>query len=559
MNAAHDLSSAARREAATISTSRRRWSFTAAIVLALCAAAAGAADGPGPARGTTSAEGEEPATLRILNRDVVVLRARVGGLTPQQRVQRTQQRLRELPAAAIDAPLSALPSTFGSLEGVTIVVGERPLVSLVPADVDPESKQNLDALVRQTLGRLEQVRVVWHELHDGERLLRGAIRAAVASLLLGVLVWVTYRVSRVAVVWMEKKRDILAARFPYVDWREFLARLAVASMVLVQWLVLAALVYAWLYAVLGGFDVTSPLAERLHEWLIDKLAWLGDGLLDSLPGLATVLIVLVISRAIADVVRYFFDAVQKGRIRLGMFHPETAAATRRICTLVVWALGISIAYPYLPGSNTEAFKGISVLLGLVLTLGSAGLITQVMSGLVIVYSRSLVKGDFVDINGVQGVVTEMGALAIKVVNVQNEEVTIPNSVVVTSPIRNYSKLDTTLGTLVTTKVTIGYDAPWRQVHALLIGAALKTTGVRESPNPYVYQRSLSDFYVEYELFASIDEPWRRVPVLSELHANILDEFNQHGVQIMSPHYLGQPSKSVVVPEDRWFAEPARKP
>jgi small-conductance mechanosensitive channel len=200
-----------------------------------------------------------------------------------------------------------------------------------------------------------------------------------------------------------------------------------------------------------------------------------------------------------------------------------------------------------------------VLLGLVLTLGSAGLITQVMSGLVIVYSRSLVKGDFVDINGVQGVVTEMGALAIKVVNVQNEEVTIPNSVVVTSPIRNYSKLDTTLGTLVTTKVTIGYDAPWRQVHALLIGAALKTTGVRESPNPYVYQRSLSDFYVEYELFASIDEPWRRVPVLSELHANILDEFNQHGVQIMSPHYLGQPSKSVVVPEDRWFAEPARKP
>ena len=531
----------------------------AGIVLASAACAAVAADAPGQARTAPAADGEEPAMLRILNRDVVLLRARVGGLPPRLRVQRTQQRLRELPPAAIDQPLGALPSTFGSIEGVTIVVGERPLFSLVPADVDPESKEDLDALVRQTLARLEQVRIAWHELHDGERLLRGAIRAAIATLLFGVLVWLTYRLGSVVVVWMEKKRDILAARFSYVDWREFLARLAVASMVLVQWLVLAALVYAWLYAVLGGFDVTSPLAERLHEWLIDKLAWLGDGLLDSLPGLATVLIVLVISRAIADVVRYFFDAVQKGRIRLGMFHPETAAATRRICTLVVWALGISIAYPYLPGSNTEAFKGISVLLGLVLTLGSAGLITQVMSGLVIVYSRSLVKGDFVDINGVQGVVTEMGALAIKVVNVQNEEVTIPNSVVVTSPIRNYSKLDTTLGTLVTTKVTIGYDAPWRQVHALLIGAALKTTGVRESPNPYVYQRSLSDFYVEYELFASIDEPWRRVPVLSELHANILDEFNQHGVQIMSPHYLGQPTKSVVVPEDRWFAEPARKP
>src|SRR6185436_13171547 len=132
------------------------------------------------------------------------------------------------------------------------------------------------------------------------RLLRGAIRAAIATLVLGLLVWITYRLSRVVVVWMEKKRDILAARFPYVDWREFLARLAVGSMVLIQWLVLASLAYAWLYVVLAGFDLTSPLADRLHEWLFDKLTWLGDGVLDSLPGLATVAIILVLTRAIAD-------------------------------------------------------------------------------------------------------------------------------------------------------------------------------------------------------------------------------------------------------------------
>jgi len=534
-----------------------RWRLVAGIVLASAACAAFAADAPGQARAAPVADGEEPAMLRILNRDVVLLRARVGGLPPRLRVQRTQQRLRELPPAAIDQPLGALPSTFGSIEGVTIVVGERPLFSLVPADVDPESKEDLDALVRQTLARLEQVRIAWHELHDGERLLRGAIRAAIATLLFGVLVWVTYRLGRVVVFWMEKKRDILAARFSYVDWREFLARLAVATMVLIQWIVLVSLAYTWLYVLLGGFDLTSPLADQMHDWLIDKLAWLGDGVVESLPGLATVAIILVLTRAIADLGRYFFEAVQKGRLRLAMFHPQTAAATRRICTLVVWALGVSIAYPYLPGSSTDAFKGISVLLGLMLTLGSAGLITQVMSGLVIVYSRSLAKGDFVDVNGVQGVVAEMGALAAKLVNVQNEEVTIPNSVVVASPIRNYSKLGSTLGTLVTTKVTIGYDTPWRQVHALLISAAGETPGVRQTPPPYVYQRALSDFYVEYELFASIDEPSRRIPVLSALHASILDAFNRHGVQIMSPHYLGQPAKTVLVPEDRWFAEPAR--
>jgi small-conductance mechanosensitive channel len=272
-----------------------------------------------------------------------------------------------------------------------------------------------------------------------------------------------------------------------------------------------------------------------------------------------VAIVLFLTRAVVDLIRYFFEAVQKGRLRLRIFHPETAAATRRILTLVAWGLGISIAYPFVPGSSTDAFKGISVLVGLMLTLGSAGLITQAMSGLVVVYSRSLRKGDFVDINGVQGVVTEVAALAAKVVNVNNEEVTIPYSVVVASPIRNYSKLAGSQGTLITTKVTIGYDAPWRQVHAMLIEAARKTLGVRETPAPYVYQRALSDFYVEYELFASIDEPSRRVPVLSALHASILDEFNRHGVQIMSPHYLGQPSSAVVIPEQRWFAAPAREP
>jgi small-conductance mechanosensitive channel len=369
----------------------------------------------------------------------------------------------------------------------------------------------------------------------------------------------TYRVSRRAVVWMEKRRDVLAARFSYVDWREFLARVAVGSMQLVQWLVLAAIGYAWVYFVLDSFDLTSPLARSLAAWLGEKVVWLGEGIVEGLPGLATVAIVLILTRVVVDLIRYFFEAVQKGRIRLRLFHPETTAATRRIFTILAWAIGLAIAWPYLPGASTDAFKGISVLLGVMLTLGSAGLITQAMSGLVVVYSRSLAKGDFVDVNGVQGVVAEMGALAAKVVNVQNEEVTIPNSVVVASPIRNYSKLGSTLGTLITTKVTIGYDTPWRQVHALLVDAALETAGVRNEPAPYVYQRALSDFYVEYELFASIDEPSHRIPVLSALHASILDAFNRHGVQIMSPHYLGQPAESVVVPKERWFAEPARKP
>jgi len=132
-------------------------------------------------------------------------------------------------------------------------------------------------------------------------------------------------------------------------------------------------------------------------------------------------------------------------------------------------------------------------------------------------------------------------------------------VVVSSPIRNYTRLANSDGTLLTTTVTIGYDAPWRQVQALLINAACKTAGVRDVPAPYVYQRALSDFYVEYELFASVADPWQRVAILSALHASILDEFNDHGLQIMSPHYLQQPGEAVVVRRDAWFAAPARTP
>jgi len=226
--------------------------------------------------------------------------------------------------------------------------------------------------------------------------------------------------------------------------------------------------------------------------------------------------------------------------------------------MLTWALGAALAYPFLPGSSGEAFKGVSLLLGVMISLGSTGLITHAMSGLVMVYSRSLRKGDFVDVNGVQGVVTEVAALAIKVVDVRNEEITIPNGVVVAGPIRNYTRLANSDGTLLTTKVSLGYDVPWRQVHALLIAAASKTSGVRDTPAPYVYQRALSDFYVEYELFASLAHPRQRVPSLSELHARILDEFNEHGVQIMSPHFFGQPPQPVVVPKDQWYAAPASK-
>lgn len=531
--------------------------FWLAGALAAPAAAADAAPPPQPValaapaapaeRGEADAA-DPPATLRILNRDLVTLRTRLLGLTPAQRVERALERLRAMPDGAGDEPLNFVAVTMDGQKGTQFLLGARLVFTVLEGDVDAEAGQRLEALVAATRARVEDLQRAWQASRDRGQLLAGLARTLAATLVLGVLTLLTWRGSHTAVARMERLRDELAAVHAHVDGREFLARVAVGTLQLVQWAVLAALVYAWLVFVFASFVVTVPIARSLGDWLWGQAGGVAGGALQSLPGLATAAIVLVVTRAVADVLRYLFEMLQQGRLQVKLVHPETVPATRRILTLVIWGIGIAAAYPYLPGASSEAFRGLSVFAGLMITLGSSGLVTQAMSGLVLVYSRALRKGDFVDINGVQGVVSEIAALATKVVTVRNEEITIPNAVVVSTPIRNFSKLGGSQGTLMTTRVTVGYDASWRQVHALLISAARATPHVLATPEPYVYQRALSDFYVEYELFCSIDDPRRRHAALSDLHGSIQDTFNAAGLQIMSPHFMAQPDHPVVVPQ-----------
>jgi small-conductance mechanosensitive channel len=518
-----------------------------AFVLLLMAAAGGAV-----------AATPQPATLHLLNREVVTFRAEVLG-TPAERVERARARLRQIPASAVDRPILMVPAELGAVRGTQFYLGDYLLFTVVHGDADSESGQDFDALVKQTLERLEEARKAWHQAKDWPLLLRSLLWAVAGTVVFGLLVWVVLRAGGSGLRHLLQWRDRMASRQAHIDLGEFVARVVVGSARVVQWLLIAALGYAWLRFVAGSFVATSPIADRLDVWLWSKLIWITEGFLESLPGLVTIVIVLAITRAVADAIGYVFDAIHHGRLRLPMVHPETTTATRRIVGILIWGLGIAVAYPYLPGSGSDAFKGLSVLFGLMLTLGSTNLVTQAMSGLVIVYSRALRKGDFVEVNDVQGVVSEVAALATKIINVRNEEITIPNSVLISCPIRNYSKLAGTHGTLLTAKVTIGYDAPWRQVHALLIEAARRTPSVRQEPAPFVYQRALSDFYVEYELFVSVDRPLERIPVLSALHAHIQDAFNEHGVQIMSPHFFAQPANPVVVPKAQWYAPPAQPP
>jgi small-conductance mechanosensitive channel len=294
----------------------------------------------------------------------------------------------------------------------------------------------------------------------------------------------------------------------------------------------------------------------LRGFLVERLIAFGAKLLNSIPDLFTIILIVLFTRMMARVAGLLFQAVAEGRTAIPFIYPETAQPTRRLVSAFLWLFALALAYPYLPGSDTDAFKGVSVFVGLMISLGSSGIVNQIMSGLTLTYSRALRLGDFVRIGDVDGTVTYVGPLSTKLKTPRREEVTIPNAVVVAQQTTNYSRYAGSDGVFVGTAVTIGYDTPWRQVQALLLMAAARTVGVRTTPAPFVLQTGLRDFYVEYTLLVCLEEPSQRGPILDRLHGNIQDAFNEHGVQIMSPNYEADPAGPKMVTPDRWYASPA---
>jgi small-conductance mechanosensitive channel len=333
---------------------------------------------------------------------------------------------------------------------------------------------------------------------------------------------------------------------------DFERRLVKTSMVGLDLVV----VYATLTFVLRQFPYTRPWGESLRGFLLTTVSNLGLGMVRAVPGLFTVALIFLITRFAVRILGLWFHAVEVGRVTARWIYPETAEPTRRLVTTLLWLFAAVMAYPYLPGSQTEAFKGISVFLGLMVTLGSTGLVNQIMSGFTLTYSRALRVGDFVRIGDAEGTVIQLGVLSTKIKTLRNEEVTIPNAVVVSQTTTDFSRHGDTEGVFTPTSVTIGYDSPWRQVHALLLQAAARTPGLREEPKPVVLQASLDDFYVKYTLLACLERQTERPRTIGALHANIQDLFNEYGVQIMSPNYVLDPAAPKVVPKKEWFAAPA---
>ena len=255
------------------------------------------------------------------------------------------------------------------------------------------------------------------------------------------------------------------------------------------------------------------------------------------------------------------SAIASGKARLGNLDAELANPTRKLVSALIWIFALVMAYPYLPGSDSAAFKGVSVLLGLMLSLGSSNIISQGASGLILTFSKTFRIGEYVRIGDHEGTVSALGIFNTRLRTGMGEEVTLSNANVFSAVIRNYSRTTGGEGYILDTTVTIGYDTPWRQVEAMLLEAAGRTNGIAAEPRPRVFQTALSDSYPEYRLVrnATPTQPRTRASASSDLHENIQDVFNQYGVQIMSPHYMHDPNAEKIVSEERKYAAPASRP
>jgi small-conductance mechanosensitive channel len=298
----------------------------------------------------------------------------------------------------------------------------------------------------------------------------------------------------------------------------------------------ALLAYAWLLYVLSLFPWTRRISTAIIGYILDPLRGFGASIVASLPDLFVIAVIGFITRYAMKLARFFFDAVEKGQIVLPDFYPDWAIPTYKIVRFFLLAFAFTVAFPYIPGSRSEAFKGVSIFLGILFSLGSTSAVSNVMGGLSITYMRAFKIGDRVRIGETVGDVIDKSLLVTHIRTIKNEDITIPNAMIMNSHVVNYSARAKEEGLILHTSVTIGYNTPWRTVHELLLEAARKTACILLEPKPFVLQTALNDFYVTYELNACTDEPREMVNTYSSLHRNIQDSFNEAGVEIMSPHY-----------------------
>jgi len=507
-----------------------------------------------PAPQTTTvdieADRQSPAPVLLGGDTIIWITVGAGPYTPQFRADRISRRIYE---AVRDRSILDPSVTVTEADGAS----ELRVASQLLMVVTPQDAQNLGAprvAVAQQYARDIEAAIRRERLrYAPATLIRSGVYGLLATVLLAAIVWLIVRVMRSVARglerWRERRLGALRVQQAEIVSAEGLSRGIKRTVAAIRFVLILVAVDLYLTYVLGLFPWTRAVSTHLLNYVLAPLGTAGNAFVAYLPNLMFVMVIVGLIYLAIRLVGFFFNQIRHGRIVFANFPAEWADPTNKIARVLLIAFGIVVAFPYLPASSSPAFTGVSVFMGVLFSLASSSALSNMIAGVVLTYTGAFRLGDRVKVGESFGDVVETSLLATRVRTIKNEDVTIPNSIVLGQSTVNYSRNARTIGLILHTSVTIGYDAPWRKVHDLLIEAALATTGILHQPRPFVWQTALNDFYVTYEVNAYTDRPQEMVDIYAALHARIQDTFYAAGVEIMSPHYTSlRDGNAVAIPE-----------
>ncbi|MFQ6538041.1 MULTISPECIES: mechanosensitive ion channel family protein [Aphanothece] len=488
---------------------------------------------------------EQPTYVTLQGRRILELRATAGAYNLKDAA---DQASRELLRIARDHSIAP--------EAIAIREGEGEVILEMRQDGEPERTlgfinqrvaacygMNRVELAEQTR---DSLRAAIRRYRD-ENTLASWLRAlALAGLLVGVYVlWLRLQgqINRWTEQWIARRRlrvlDFLnrhgVGHFIAPEQVRYLLQM---SRKVVHWSVLILISYLLIPLLLGLFPPTQSAARELRQQLVGLLAGVARGVVASIPDVVSLSLILLVTTVAIKASNAWFRALERGSVRIPGFYQEWAPPTSRLAALLLAAAGLATAFPYIPGSDSRLFQGAGLLLGVLAALGSSAIATNIMSGLMLIYTRAFREGDLVDINGVMGVVQDRALLVTRLQTPRNELVSIPNATVIGTSVVNYSfsRREIRKPVALSTTITIGYEVPWRTVYRLMLKAAYSVAGISRDDKPYVLQTSLNDFHISYELTAYVREPGSYRQTLSRVLEALQDEFAAAGIEILSPGY-----------------------
>lgn len=487
----------------------------------------------------------------FFNDTLFLIYSKLGSFSAADRAQAIENRIKKIPLQLNFQPDSL--KIVNAETTIDLILGDKIIMSITENDAiwNTTTKEQLAQLYKSKI--VEEVLKYKNETKF-TKILKDIGLSVLILLLLGIIIHYILRLFRWLNIKVDEQENKLIKGITINNYTLFDAKKQIKAIhvvnTFIKWVVLFVLVYFTLPIIFGLFPWTKNLAGTLLGYVISPLKDIAISLWNYLPNLITLIVIVIVFRYVLKAFRFFKEEIETNNLKITGFYPDWANPTFQIIRIITLAFMIIVIFPYLPGSDSKVFQGVSVFLGFLFTFGSAGSLSNVMAGLVLTYMRLFKIGDRVKIGEVFGDIIEKSILVTRIRTIKNEIISIPNSSVLNSHTINYSSDTVENGLIVHTTVTIGYDVPWKEMHQALITAAERTEFILKEPKPFVLQTSLDDFYVSYQINAYTKNANKQAIIYSHLHENIQDCCNESGIEIMSPHYRSaRDGNKTTIPEN----------